>query len=100
MPAGSHLRRAGVAGALTTAYDALLDGRDFGVGQRPARRPGFHVLARVGREPAEPQKWAQIQHVCHDLSPLAHKDVGTSAAVFGAFEGAPKVIVSDPDETR
>ena len=73
-----------------------VDSQNFRVNSGPNAGRGFHVLAAVGRDPAEPGKWAPMPRVWR-LEPFARKDVAAWQAFFGALEGAPKVIVSDAD---
>jgi hypothetical protein len=73
-----------------------VDSQNFRVNSGPHAGRGFHVLAAVGRDRAEPGKWAPVPRVWR-LEPFAHKDVAAWAAFLGALEGAPKVIVSDAD---
>ena len=73
-----------------------VDSQNFRVISGPNAGQGFHVLAAVGREQAEPGKWAPRPRVWR-LEPFARKDVASWQAFFGALEGAPRVIVSDAD---
>ena len=77
-------------------HTIAVDSQNFRVNSGPHAGRGFHVLAAVGRDRAEPGKWAPVPRVWR-LEPFAHKDVAGWAAFFGALEGAPKVIVSDAD---
>src|SRR2546421_10790588 len=73
-----------------------VDSQNFRVISGPNAGHGFHVLAAVGRDQAEPGKWAPVPRVWR-LEPFARKDVAAWQAFFRALEGAPKVIVSDAD---
>jgi hypothetical protein len=77
-------------------HTIAIDSQNFRVISGPNAGRGFHVLAAVGRDQAEPGKWAPVPRVWR-LEPFARKDVAAWAAFFGALEGAPKVIVSDAD---
>ena len=77
-------------------HTIAVDSQNFRVNSGPHAGRGFHVLAAVGRDRAEPGKWAPVPRVWR-LEPFAHKDVAAWAAFFGALQGAPKVIVSDAD---
>ncbi|MGN6167844.1 MAG: hypothetical protein ACTHQQ_06690 [Solirubrobacteraceae bacterium] len=73
-----------------------VDSQNFGVNSGPNSGRGFRVLAAVGRDQAEPGKWAPVPRVWR-LEPFARKDVAAWMAFFGALDGAPKVVVSDAD---
>ena len=77
-------------------HTIAVDSQNFRVNSGPSAGRGFHVLAAVGRDRAEPGKWAPVR-VCGGLSPLRTRMWPRWAAFFGALEGAPKVIVSDAD---
>lgn len=77
-------------------HTIAVDSQNFRVNSGPNKGRGFHVLAAVGREEAEPGKWAPVPRVWR-LEPSARKDLTAWAAFFSALEGAPKVIVSDAD---
>jgi hypothetical protein len=77
-------------------HTIAVDSQNFRVISGPNAGHGFHVLAAVGRDEAEPGKWAPVPRVWR-LEPFARKDVAAWQAFFGALEGAPKVIVSDAD---
>jgi hypothetical protein len=77
-------------------HTLAVDSQNFRVNSGPHAGRGFHVLAAVGRDPAEPGKWAPTPRVWR-LEPFAHKDQAAWEAFFRALGGAPKVIVSDAD---
>jgi hypothetical protein len=74
----------------------LIDSKNFRVisGEHAGR--GFHVLAAMGTEVAASGRWAPVPKLWR-LEPFARKDQAAWEAFFGAFEGAPRVIVSDAD---
>jgi len=77
-------------------HTIAVDSQNFRVNSGPNRGRGFHVLAAVGRDQAEPGKWAPVPRVWR-LEPFARKDLPSWRAFFGALEGTPQVIVSDAD---
>lgn len=77
-------------------HTIAVDSQNFRVNSGPNAGRGFHVFAAVGRDQAEPGKWAPVPRVWR-LEPFARKDVPSWRAFFGALEGAPRVIVSDAD---
>lgn len=77
-------------------HTIAVDSQNFRVNSGPNVGRGFHVFAAVGRDQAEPGKWAPVPRVWR-LEPFPRKDVPSWRAFFGALEGAPRVIVSDAD---
>jgi len=77
-------------------HTIAVDSQNFRVISGPNAGRGFHVLAAVGRDRAEPGQWAPVPRVWR-LEPFARKDVAAWAAFFAALDGAPKAIVSDAD---
>ncbi len=77
-------------------HTIAVDSQNFRVNSGPNAGRGFHVFAAVGRDQAEPGKWAPVPRVWR-LEPFARKDVPCWRAFFGGLEGAPRVIVSDAD---
>ena len=74
----------------------LIDSKNFRIDTGPHAGRGFHVLAAMGSEAAEPGKWAPVPKLWR-LEPFARKDQAAWEAFFGALRGAPRVIVSDAD---
>jgi len=74
----------------------VIDSKNFRIRTGEHAGRGFHVLAAMGSEAAEPGKWAPAPRLWR-LEPFAHKDQAAWEAFFGALEGAPRVIVSDAD---
>jgi len=73
-----------------------VDSQNFRVNSGPNAGRGFHILAAVGRDLAEPGRWPPPPRVIR-LAPFAHKDQSAWEAFFSTLEGAPRVIVSDAD---
>ncbi len=73
-----------------------VDSQNFRVKSGAHRGRGFHVLAAVGREQRDPDRWAPIP-ILWRLEPFARKDLAAWEAFLGSLEAAPRVIVSDAD---
>lgn len=77
-------------------HTVAVDSQNFRVNSGPNAGRGFRVLGAVGRDQAEPGKWAPVPRVWR-LEPFARKDQAAWEAFFGALDGPPRVIVSDAD---
>lgn len=71
-----------------------IDSKNFRIRTGEQAGRGFHVLAAMGSEPAQPGKWAPAPKLWR-LGLFARKNQAAWEAFFGALEGAPEVIVSD-----